>query len=184
MEENNINRKIIENSYYLINLYNTKRKDNPDKKLSITNLKLQKLMYFAEAYYMVKNPNEDNLFDENWSAWDYGPVCKELYDKYKSFGSAEVYISKDEIDQGENLPKENKEYLKKTFEIFGELSAFNLVTLTHMIGSPWNEIYEYNKDMHEYDFKKINDSLIPKEKTRKWFEDVFKFIFEDEEEDK
>ena len=132
MTHEKINRNIKNNAFYMINLFNQKKERNPNKKISVTNLKLQKLMYFVEAYYMVKNPDEDEMFNEKWSAWDYGPVCKELYDQFKVFGSIEITISEEESMIGDELSKENKKYIEDIFGIFGELPAFHLVTLTHM----------------------------------------------------
>ena len=55
----NVNRNIIENSYYMVSLFSKKGlEEKAIKNKNITNLKLQKLMYFAEAYYMVKNKDE------------------------------------------------------------------------------------------------------------------------------
>lgn len=183
MTHENIDKNIINNAFYMINLFNQKKSKWPDKKISITNLKLQKLMYFVEAYYMVKNPNEDSMFNEKWSAWDYGPVCKKLYDQFKVFGSIEISISEEESIIGDGLSNENKKYIDDIFEIFGELPAFHLVTLTHMKNSPWDKIYESNKNTNEYDFKKINKSTISKKETKAWFEDVFDFIFENAKEE-
>lgn len=178
MKNKEINSDIIINSYYMIDLFNQKKVKNPEKSISITNLKLQKLMYFVEAYYMVKNPDDDQLFSTDWSAWDYGPVCQKLYDYFKKYGSIEIIISEEETEKGNALPEKNKEYIKEVFDIFGDLSAFDLVTLTHMSGSPWYEIYEENKNDNKYNFKKINNSIISKKKTKKWFEKRFNFIFE------
>lgn len=169
---------IITNAFYMINLFNQKKSSQTNKKIFITNLKLQHLMYFVEAYYMVQNPNEDSMFNEKWIAWDYGLVCKELYDQFKVFGSIEISISEEESIIGDGLSNKNKKYIDDIFEIFGELPLFGLVTLTNMKNSPWDKIYESNKNTNEYDFKKINKSTISKKETKEWFEDVFNFIFE------
>lgn len=171
-----VNRNIIENSYYLINLFDNDKKKESNK--SITNLKLQKLMYFVEAYYMVKNKNENELFNSQWSAWDYGPVNKDLYDHYKKFGSMEITLSTEEIYIGENLPGINKDYIDRIYNLFGSLTAFDLVTLTHLTGSPWDKIYKSNK----YPFDKLNESIIQKNDTRDWFSMQFDFLFKDSEE--
>ena len=99
------------------------------------------------------------------------------------FGSIEITISEEESMIGDELSKENKKYIDDIFEIFGELPAFHLVTLTHMKGSPWDKIYESNKNTNKYNFKKINPSIISKKETKEWFEDVFYFIFEDTKEE-
>lgn len=165
-----VNRNIVENSYYMINLF-------IENKKMITNLKLQKLMYFVEAYYMAKNPSEDKLFDCAWSAWNYGPVVKELYQMYKKFGSLQITITEREKSIGKNLPKINIKCIEKIYEVFGGLSAFDLVTLTHLKGSPWSEVYEENQKNNRYDFNNLNNSDISKIATKSWFEDKFNFIF-------
>lgn len=175
MDEKNLNRDIIENSYYLINLFLIAKTEKSN--VSITNLKLQKLMYFVEAYYMVKNPSDDKLFTSTWSAWDYGPVSRELYNYYKKFGSIEISLTETQISIGENLPSENKKYIDKIYLLFGNLSAFDLVTLTHLKDSPWNIIYESNKESKKYNFENLNDSVISKKKTKEWFETRFNFLF-------
>lgn len=176
-----INRDILENSYYLINLF-VENKAKDKQNISITNLKLQKLMYFIEAYYMVENPSEDEFFSCPWSAWDYGPVNKVLYINYKKFGSMEISLSAEEMSIGENLPEINKKYIKRIYDLFGHFSAFDLVTLTHLNDSPWDKIYKSNKTNNKYDFDKLNDSVIPKKETRDWFKVQFNFLFKKGEE--
>ena len=44
---------------------------------SITNLKLQKLLYFAQSYYLA-NYNKQ-FFNEEMQAWAHGPVVRECY---------------------------------------------------------------------------------------------------------
>lgn len=56
----------------------------------ITNLKLQKVMYFA-----MKNTNVDlhflaELYDEPFRVWCYGPTVKSVYDKYKGFATTPI----------------------------------------------------------------------------------------------
>ena len=172
-----VSRNIIENSYYLIILFDEDKSKRAN--ISITNLKLQKLMYFVEAYYMVKNPEERNLFDSQWSAWDYGPVNKDLYNHFKKFGSMEISLLADEMSIGECLPETNKKYIKKIYDLFGNFTAFDLVTLTHMKGSPWDKIYRSNNISKKYKFDKLNDSIISKEETKEWFETTFPFLFSD-----
>ncbi len=167
---NEINRNIIENSYYMVKLF-------VDDGKEITNLKLQKLMYFVEAYYMVKNSSESQLFDTEWSAWNYGPVTPKLYQEYKKFGSLSIKLSDEQREKTNFLSEENKKYIRYIYETFGNFSAFDLVTLTHLEGSPWSYIYKNKR----YDFEDINNkSIIPKKKTAEWFNEKFNFIFSEE----
>jgi uncharacterized phage-associated protein len=55
---------------------------------TLTNLKLQKLLYLADMNY-VGNTGE-RLLSEDFEAWDYGPVLPSVYHSCKSFGSKPV----------------------------------------------------------------------------------------------
>jgi uncharacterized phage-associated protein len=48
-------------------------------------MKLQKLLYYAQGFAMVILGKP--LFDEDFEAWDYGPVLRAVYDKFKGYGS-------------------------------------------------------------------------------------------------
>jgi len=105
--------------------------DNKERE-GITNLKLQKILYFAQAYYLGKLGKP--LFSDPIEAWDYGPVVSSVYHAYKSKGSNPI-IS--ESDQSEIL-SEDKEMIKKIWDTFGAYSASRLVDIAHA-HSPWKE---------------------------------------------
>ena len=48
----------------------------------ITNLKLQKLVYYAQAWSLALNNEE--LFADDFQAWVHGPVLVSLYDRYRT----------------------------------------------------------------------------------------------------
>ena len=48
----------------------------------LTNMKLNKLLYFAQGYYLKKYGRP--LFDNAIEAWEHGPVVPEVYSAYKS----------------------------------------------------------------------------------------------------
>ena len=54
----------------------------------ITNLKLQKLLYYAQGCVMALT--DEPLFDEDIQAWEHGPVVPEIYHKYKSYGKSGI----------------------------------------------------------------------------------------------
>jgi uncharacterized phage-associated protein len=65
-----------------------------DNKKSISNLQLQKIMYFA-----IKKAKEEKLlnkeelkalYDEPFLVWAYGPVVKSQYERFKGFGSSPI----------------------------------------------------------------------------------------------
>jgi uncharacterized phage-associated protein len=49
----------------------------------MTNMKLQKLVYYTQAWHLVVFKGE--IFNEDFQAWVHDPVLPSLYDQYKSF---------------------------------------------------------------------------------------------------
>jgi uncharacterized phage-associated protein len=53
---------------------------------SISNLKLQKLLYYAQGCFIALCGADSPLFGERIYAWDLGPVVPEIYHEYKGCG--------------------------------------------------------------------------------------------------
>ena len=130
--------------------------NNEDK--PITQLKLQKLLYFIEAYYMV-NYDEERLYKEEFNAWTYGPLCQKVYLKYKYFTNNPIY--EDSCDNLPNLKEKIMNSIDKVCSTFGELNVSDLVALTHMENSPWDKT------------PKNCNATISKVETKKWFMEKF-----------
>ena len=60
-----------------------------DREYDISNLRLQKLLYFIQAYYLGLK-NKMPLFKEDFEAWDFGPVIPCVYQEYKAFGGSNI----------------------------------------------------------------------------------------------
>ncbi|KKR47523.1 MAG: putative prophage ps3 protein01-like protein [Parcubacteria group bacterium GW2011_GWA1_40_21] len=105
--------------------------DNKERE-GITNLKLQKVLYFAQAYYLSKIGKP--LFSDNIEAWEYGPVVPDVYRKFRHNGSNPIICEEDKS----SLSDEDKETLKKVWGTFGGYSASKLVDITHA-HTPWKE---------------------------------------------
>jgi uncharacterized phage-associated protein len=55
----------------------------------IDHMKLQKLIYFAQGYYLASTALRDDLrplVDEYFEAWPYGPVIPSVYQEFSDFG--------------------------------------------------------------------------------------------------
>jgi len=101
----------------------------------ITNLKLNKLLYYAQGCYLARTGNP--LFDDKIEAWTYGPVTPNVYNKYKPCGKNLIQdvddnynsnaFSSDEIDSLVDVMRE-----------FGKYSGGTLVSMTHEVGTPWS----------------------------------------------
>lgn len=103
---------------------------------TITNLKLQKVLYFVYVWTLVKGKG---VFSEKFQAWANGPVVPSVYNALKKYGASPIdakFVNlKSEVEfktlvneLGETVIK----YADKTYEIYGIKSAFELVNLTHI----------------------------------------------------
>ena len=54
----------------------------------ISNLRLQKLLYFIQAKFIVETGKP--CFSDPIEAWDFGPVVTSVYHEYKLFGSFDI----------------------------------------------------------------------------------------------
>lgn len=101
---------------------------------SITNLKLQKLLYYAQAWYMVltENKEEPILFDERIEAWSHGPVVREIYNKYSEMRYNAILRPEADVE----LDEETEEILKEVLRVYGKYEASYLEELTHQ-EDPW-----------------------------------------------
>lgn len=111
--------------------------DNKERE-GITNLKLQKILYFAQAYYLAKLGKP--LFSDVIEAWEYGPVVPSVYHQLKHRGNRVLICEKDQSD----ISEEDKKILANIWETFGGYSASRLVDISHA-HSPWKDAYASSK---------------------------------------
>jgi uncharacterized phage-associated protein len=100
------------------------------KKQIITNKKLQKLTYYAQAWNLALN--DSKLYDEPVEAWIHGPAIRVLYNKYKKYGFMGI------ADQATvpTFGKKEQEVIDDVWDIYGKFDADYLETLTHN-EQPW-----------------------------------------------
>lgn len=103
----------------------------------ISNLKLQKLVYYAQAYHLAMYG--EPLFEEGVEAWEHGPVVPELYREYKTYGSGNIPTPAD-LDPTD-YDDQSRELMDEVHDVFGQYSAWKLRNLTHA-ERPWSEAYE------------------------------------------
>ena len=109
-------------------------------KRAITNLSLNKLVYFAQVE-SLKTRNGSPLFDDRIEAWEYGPVEPAVYHAFKRFKRAPVSISFDQKKAANALPAYAKTIVDSVIEKYGDLPAFDLVSITHREGGAWRNTY-------------------------------------------
>lgn len=103
-----------------------------EKMGEISAMKLQKLMYYSQAWHMAWEDEE--LFIEDFQAWANGPVIPELYQKHKGMFkvSSELFSSAN----SSLLLDEERESVDEVLGYYGEKSAQWLSSLTHQ-EAPW-----------------------------------------------
>lgn len=98
----------------------------------LTNLKLQKLLYYAQAWHLVRKKQQ--LFKEDFQAWVHGPVLPSQYMRFKIFEWRPILedITRPRLSHDLNC------YLKEIVDVFGCETATNLELMTHN-ERPWKE---------------------------------------------
>ena len=97
---------------------------------TISNLKLQKMMYYQQGFHLAYFGTP--LFDEDIVPWQYGPVVPSVYKEYKSFESNSISTSK----EGISLSDDEEELFNNVYEEYNQFSAVALMKMTHE-ESPW-----------------------------------------------
>lgn len=107
------------------------------KTMDITPMALQKLLYYAQAFYHALFGEE--LFGDDCQAWAYGPVFPDVYYRYKAYGYDPIGMptSGFDVDIGE-LSAEEVELIDSVMEAFGKYSGTVLSSFTHH-EDPWIE---------------------------------------------
>ncbi len=120
----------------------------------VTNLQLQKILFFMNYCYYCDH--QKWLFEENFEAWQYGPVLPSVYENYK-FNKAYWLMTRHNLDEDRRqkitkpdestLTKEglNAEYIKKAIRILSKVSAVELVNESHKAGKSWARNYKENE---------------------------------------
>lgn len=110
----------------------------------VTNLRLQKVLYIAQMFYMGRNGAQP-LFEADFQAWDYGPVEPDLYYLLRSFGRSPI---RDQIFLGQSrsdLYSEGDDefaFLKEISDTLRDKTTAQLVGITHRDDGAWANNYQ------------------------------------------
>jgi uncharacterized phage-associated protein len=129
MENNKENDKIQLVAQYFI------EKAQSSGKNDLSNKKLQKLLYYSQAWNLVLN--KQKLVDDDFEAWIHGPANRKIYNIYKIFGFQPI---KQKVHQnwGEIFSDKEIELLNSVWDVYGKYDAQYLELLTHS-EDPWIE---------------------------------------------
>jgi len=123
--------------------------------ISVTQMKLQKLVFLANGWNWVVN--SERLIEDTPYAWKFGPVYPALYEHAKLFGKkpiTRVLTSDDDnklaffgVIESNAAPfktvltDRETAVLDQVWSKYGELDAYTLSDLTHAEGTPWSQAY-------------------------------------------
>ena len=122
--------------------------DNP-----VTNLKLQKMLYYAWVEYF--KTNKEYLFRNEISAWKYGPVVPEVYREFRIFAGVPITRCTDPKDV--EFDEKTSDFLTAFVDRNKSFTASELVNLTNRKDFPWDRVYHEDRKYTVIPFKRIID---------------------------
>lgn len=117
----------IEIAKYIVGYCNHKGKP-------ISNLKLQKILYYVWVNYYRDHAKP--LFDEEFCAWQFGPVIPEVYFQFSSFAGIPIRRNYET-----NVNSADSKIIDRIIDKYAKYSAAQLVDKTHKKGGPWDVVY-------------------------------------------
>lgn len=131
-------------------------------KISVSPMKLQKIMYFVASEY-AKNTGEP-LFQEPFEAWKYGPVLRSIYREFKPFGGYSItkFATQDALGNtyraNEALDPQLRVAIDTVWTTARDRTAVELYQLTHVPGSAWSQAWASGQ-------RQIGSSLVAEDTT-------------------
>jgi len=119
----------LEVARYLIKL--AAAEDEPE---FLTHLRLQKLLYYVQGWSLAARNKP--MFQERIEAWANGPVVRDVYPRFASYGRNP--IPPDEIPEPVGLNKEEAVFVEAVWGAYKQYSAGGLWNMTHK-EAPWKD---------------------------------------------
>lgn len=120
----------------------------------LTDLKLQKLLYYEQGYHLAAFGTP--LFTEDIEAWMYGPVVPAIYNEFSKYGRKALPVCEDR-KKIVSLTDEEESLFYQVYDTYRDFSAIGLMNLTHK-ETPWLSARPHDKG-----------TVISKESMEKFF---------------
>ncbi|HJS87765.1 MAG TPA: type II toxin-antitoxin system antitoxin SocA domain-containing protein [Acetobacteraceae bacterium] len=136
-----------------------------DRGREITNLDLQKIVYFLHGHYLRRYHRP--LVQGEFEAWPYGPVHRVIYDAFKGYNDTPIDGRATAFDpvrrQRRELPalidQDIIGLIDDVLDRYLDMSTYSLVQLTHDDGTPWSRTVRQAESRLNVGMK-ISDTLI------------------------
>lgn len=137
-----MDRSAIDISYYIVNYCN-------EHNIPISNLKLQKLLYYVQAAFLVRGKE---AFSDEIRPWRYGPVVEAVYQEFKIYVNKNIETTVSDI----RLADDEKTIINEVIESYKSYSPSRMIGKTHN-EDPWKNAY------------RNEDEVIQKETIRNYY---------------
>lgn len=142
--------------------------------LVLSNLPLNKIIYFAHAWYLAQYG--EPLVDSAFEAWQHGPVHPQVYRQLRGHGDKPIRgrLTCIDLSTGQDLPVEvalaeqEGQHVEQMTKFYGTKSAFWLVQKTHEPGSPWDQVWTAAEG------RPMPGMVIPDSMTEAFYRDILR----------
>lgn len=146
------NMKALEVAKYF--LFIAKLQDAGD---TISNLKIQKLLYYAQGESLLNRGKK--LFDEEIEAWDHGPVVPKVYYAYKKYEKLAIDFKEITEFDTKLFYEEDLELIRFCYQKYACMGAWQLRNATHA-EDPWRNNYV-----------RFENAIIPRNDMQRYFKE-------------
>lgn len=111
----------------------------------LTNLKLQKLLYYAQGHFLADH--DEPLFDDRIYAWAHGPVVKSEYHRLKTYGNGAIDVDEavpDDFNWDDY--RDVEDHLIAVWNTYGKYAAWALREKTHK-EAPWLDAFNGERNV-------------------------------------
>lgn len=104
----------------------------------ITNLQLQRILYFVQKDFLKRG---SRAFSDDIEAWEFGPVVPNVYFYFCGFGAMPISISRDSVP---NLTSD-KNIIDNIVEAKRDLDSWVTAKETNKITGAWSKVFNDGK---------------------------------------
>jgi len=116
---------------------------------AISNMALNKLIYFSHAWFLVSFRRP--LVLQHFEAWQHGPLIQDVYHSFKKFRDRPITSRAERLDRVSakyikcevELDRSELALLSRIIEDYSPIPAAKLRGMTHVLGGPWERVWNY-----------------------------------------
>lgn len=124
-----------------------------DDKCPISNLQLQKILYYIQKEYL-KSKNAP-IFPDEIEAWQFGPVVPEVYYFFCGFGAMRISLKFDYDKTEKEISSDDTKIIDRIVEVKRRLEPWDMVNETHKKGGAWDKTYRDGLGNHQIISKEL-----------------------------